>query len=210
MAAVPQEDAADRLSDPALDRESLREFLEDRELRSRLFAVRTSADPLKAALPCSGTGYLALSLRAVQIRGAGGGSRTHTSPSAQGILRNERGNEISKLVTRCPFPFPRITGSDRILRGLWTPRWTPVSRTRRRWVRTGDWTPFSRSARVNGRSVRKNADSGVDMDIDWITFDPRCSVEGLVSPASRWACGAESGRWRSSSTSITRMYRRSR
>ena len=49
-------------------------------------------------------------------------------PEARGILRRRgRGNEISNLLTRCPFPFPRVTGSDRILRGLWTPRWTPVS-----------------------------------------------------------------------------------
>jgi hypothetical protein len=50
-------------------------------------------------------------------------------PKAQGSLRRDgEGNEISKLLTRCPFPFPRVTGSDRTVRGLWTPRWTPVRR----------------------------------------------------------------------------------
>ena len=50
--------------------------------------------------------------------GAGGEARTLMGLSPRGISR--------RLLTRCPFPFPRVTGSDRVVRGLWTPRWTPV------------------------------------------------------------------------------------
>ena len=49
------------------------------------------------------------------------------SREGRGSLRRYgRGNGIINLLTRCPFAFPRVTGSDRVLRGLWTPRWTPV------------------------------------------------------------------------------------
>ncbi len=44
----------------------------------------------------------------------------------QGILRlNERGNEISKLPIRCPFPVYEGYEECSTVRALWTPIWTP-------------------------------------------------------------------------------------
>jgi len=46
-------------------------------------------------------------------------------PCGKGILSRDIGAMGQRLVDSLPFLITRVTGSDRILRALWTPRWTP-------------------------------------------------------------------------------------
>ena len=57
---------------------------------------------------------------------AGSGIRTHTAFQPGDFKAGRKGRRINKLLIRCPFSFPSVTGSDRGFRELWTPRWTPA------------------------------------------------------------------------------------